>query len=185
MLVPESMRTERLVLRPLREEDLGDLMRFFGHKECCAFLAPGIVYQVLVQGHMPHILAQWITSYHVEEDASSMVGVTERGHDPLAGFVGLEKRAIDDSPRLVYCIMREQWGKGYATEAAGRMLRFVLEQTAWARVEALVDPRNQASVRVAEKLGMRYERMVHDAEFPDDQRLYAIDREGRPGADKD
>jgi len=185
MLVPAYMRTERLELRRLREEDLDALTQFFHNSECTKFLAPGFVYQVLVQGHLDHILAQWITSYHIEDDWSSMVAVTLQDKDTPLGFVGIEKRAIDDFPRLVYCLMKANWGKGYATEAAGRMLKFVLEGTTWARVEALVDPRNKASVKVAENLGMRFERMVHDSEFPDDQMLYAIKRASPPGADKD
>ena len=176
MLFPDPIETDRLVLRQLKEEDLAGFMRFFDDEESHRYLAPGVVYQVKVRGLMPQILAQWITVYYIDDDVNTMVAVSEKGRDALAGFVGFEKRKIDAYPRLVYCIQRDYWGKGYATEASKKVLAHFFKSTNWKRVEALVDPQNIASVRVAEKVGMMYEKMVRDPEFLDEQRLYAVSR---------
>ena len=45
------------------------------------------------------------------------------------------------------------WGNGYATEAAQRILRFAFEDSLLEEVVAVIDPRNQSSRRVLEKIG--------------------------------
>ena len=47
----------------------------------------------------------------------------------------------------------DSWGHGYATEAAGALLRWAFETMDLNRVQAEVDTRNAASARVLEKLG--------------------------------
>ena len=49
------------------------------------------------------------------------------------------------------------WGQGYVTEAAQALLTFAFEQLSLHRIFVDIDPRNTASLRVAEKLGMRRE----------------------------
>ncbi len=49
------------------------------------------------------------------------------------------------------------WGQGYVTEAARALLAFAFEQLSLHRIFVDIDPRNTASLRVAEKLGMRRE----------------------------
>ncbi len=50
----------------------------------------------------------------------------------------------------------EHWGKGLATEAGHAMLRFAFDRLRVPEVYALADPQNQASLRVMQRLGMRY-----------------------------
>jgi RimJ/RimL family protein N-acetyltransferase len=57
------------------------------------------------------------------------------------------------SAALGYCFQREAWGHGYATEAAGAVLRWAFETLELNRVQAETDTRNIASARVLEKLG--------------------------------
>ena len=52
-------------------------------------------------------------------------------------------------------IRPEEWGKGYATEAAAGMLEFAFEELELPLVYAGCAPDNHASRRVMEKLGMR------------------------------
>ncbi|MHC4959924.1 MAG: GNAT family N-acetyltransferase [Planctomycetota bacterium] len=65
---------------------------------------------------------------------------------------------------IVYVIAPAFWGRGYATEAA----QSVLQHVALPRVTALIHSENAASIRVAQKLGMRHER---DIERPDGRRM--------------
>lgn len=50
----------------------------------------------------------------------------------------------------------EHWGKGFATEAGHAMLRFAFDRLRVPEVYAVADPENYASVRVMQRLGMRY-----------------------------
>ncbi len=65
--------------------------------------------------------------------------------------------------------------QGYATEAARAVLDFVRRETKEPRIIALIDHENSASIRVAENIGLRYER---DIDFYQEVRLrlYALSR---------
>src|SRR5258705_2267990 len=52
-------------------------------------------------------------------------------------------------------LMRQHWGQGFATEAARAVLAHALRVLRIDPVVAIVDPRNLASIRVAEKIGLR------------------------------
>ena len=58
-----------------------------------------------------------------------------------------------------YMLKRSAWGKGYATEATKRLLKFAFEETPLEEVVATTDPENTASKRVLEKCGLSYEGM--------------------------
>ncbi len=57
------------------------------------------------------------------------------------------------SAALTYCLHEAAWGHGYATEAAGALLRWAFDTLDLNRVQAEADTRNAASARVLEKLG--------------------------------
>ena len=58
-----------------------------------------------------------------------------------------------------YMFKKSAWGKGYASEAAGRLLRFAFEDTPLQEVVAVTDPENTNSQRVLRKIGLRNEGM--------------------------
>lgn len=63
-----------------------------------------------------------------------------------------------------YLVHPEFWRRGYALEATRELLRHAFVDRGYARVTAQIDVRNQASINLAEKLGMRREAtfMEHD-----------------------
>jgi ribosomal-protein-alanine N-acetyltransferase len=56
-----------------------------------------------------------------------------------------------------YMLAKEYWGRGLATEAAKAILHYGFEQVGLARLICVVNPGNQASSRVALKIGMTLE----------------------------
>ena len=58
---------------------------------------------------------------------------------------------------LGYCYRPDAWGRGYATEAAGTLVRFGFDVLMLHRIWAGCDPGNEASIRVLEKAGMTME----------------------------
>lgn len=64
---------------------------------------------------------------------------------PLSGTCEIE---------IGYHMLREQWGHGYASEAAHRLLQHAFDTLALKRVCAVVLPRNRRSLRVVEKINM-------------------------------
>ena len=65
----------------------------------------------------------------------------------------IEAKVVD----LGYMLSAEQWGKGYATEIASALVEAAFLQLRADRVISTVDVNNSASIRVLEKIGMRWE----------------------------
>jgi RimJ/RimL family protein N-acetyltransferase len=80
-----------------------------------------------------------------------------------AGICGLLKRDVFDAADLGYALAPEFWSKGYASEAAAAVLAFARETLGLTRVLAITKGDNAASIRLLDKLGFRFERMVRMA----------------------
>jgi RimJ/RimL family protein N-acetyltransferase len=78
-----------------------------------------------------------------------------RDSGQLLGSVG----GIEEGHRMTfgYCLARDAWGRGFATEAATVFVKFVLENPAIWRIQAFCDVENGASARVLEKAGLTLE----------------------------
>ena len=79
--------------------------------------------------------------------------VFARDDESLIGFAGF-LRLAEDVPNLIYGIHPDFCGKGYATEAAAKVLSYAFENLALPLVQADVDEPNVLSIRVLEKLAM-------------------------------
>ena len=77
-----------------------------------------------------------------------------------------------------YCLNSHHWGKGYATEIAGKLIAYGFEALAMHRITAACDPRNTASWRVMEHNAMTLEgRLREDKQLRGEWRdsyLYSI-----------
>ena len=103
--------------------------------------------------------------------------VVERQSRQVLGYCGLFLFPELDGQAEVeigYRLIRSAWGKGYATEAAGAVRDFAFNTLSLMRLIAIIDPSNIASIRVAEKIGMAYEKdvMLEGYTYPD--RIYEI-----------
>jgi len=75
----------------------------------------------------------------------------------MIGYVGAFFRETWPEIEIGWGTFRAHWGRGYATEAVSEVLRWVFEVRKEKRAIALIDAANKRSLRVAEKLGMKYE----------------------------
>jgi RimJ/RimL family protein N-acetyltransferase len=91
------------------------------------------------------------------------------------GMCGLLRRDILPDVDVGYAYLPEYWGQGLASEAAAAVLRHGARKFALSRVIGVVSEGNLASIRVLEKLGLRFER--HYPMYPGEPevRLYSID----------
>lgn len=85
------------------------------------------------------------------------------------GLCGLVKRATLDDVDLGYALLPEFWGKGYAVEAGAAVLADAGARLGLRRVVAITDPLNEGSIRVLERLGFLFEKIVQLS--PDDIEL--------------
>jgi RimJ/RimL family protein N-acetyltransferase len=92
----------------------------------------------------------------------------------LIGFTGL--KYLDDMMEtdIGYRFLPDVWGKGYATESAAAIMDNQPAEFGLTRIIGLVEPENSGSARVLSKLGLQYERRIHEA-VHGELDLYAID----------
>src|SRR4051812_15978508 len=91
---------------------------------------------------------------HQQRHGYSFWAVIERSSGRLIGDSGLYCTPAGEV-ELGYTLGAAWWGRGYATEAAGRWLSAAFRDLGIAEVVALAEPANVASVHVLRKLGMR------------------------------
>jgi RimJ/RimL family protein N-acetyltransferase len=91
------------------------------------------------------------------------------------GMCGLIKRDALDDVDVGYAFLPRYGSKGYAIESVLAVLEFAKNSVHLQRVVAIVDPNNQGSIRVLEKAGFRFEKMVRLSADDIELRLYAIE----------
>mgnify|MGYP003694041961 CR=1 FL=1 len=84
--------------------------------------------------------------------------VCPSGSDTLIGFCGAKFMEDTTEVELLYGLAPAYWKQGLATEAAHAMLRFGFEELNFARMYAITDAPNSASMAVMQRLGMRFEK---------------------------
>ncbi|UFN51479.1 bifunctional GNAT family N-acetyltransferase/(deoxy)nucleoside triphosphate pyrophosphohydrolase [Roseomonas sp. OT10] len=147
------LRTERLLLRPLRAGDAAELHRLVNDWEVARMLArvPFPYPRELADDWIAATRAQLVagTAWHlavIEESA---------GIERLVGCVALT-RPEGTAPReasLGYWIGRRHWGRGLAAEAAGRLARWALANLDLDQIHASALAENERSAAVLRRLG--------------------------------
>ena len=77
---------------------------------------------------------------------------------------------------LGYRLARRYWGQGYASEAVKATVDYGFDVLGLERIVATIDPGNTASLRVAEKTGMVYEKDVMYPGYTHPDRVYVIEK---------
>lgn len=167
------METDRLIARRLGLGDLDDLAALCGDPDVVRFMDDG---QPLSRDRTREWIEVSLANYR--ERGWGCFAVAVKPQDGMIGFAGFarppERPGIVE---LIYAFGTDHWGRGYATEIAGAMAAFGLERCGLNRIEATVDPANEASQRVLKKIGMVYEgRRADDEGTLIDH--YAIERVG-------
>jgi RimJ/RimL family protein N-acetyltransferase len=100
---------------------------------------------------------------------------SRRADGAFVGMCGLLKRDVLPDVDVGYAFLPGHWGQGYAFEAASATVELGARKFGLARVIGVVSDHNAASIRVLEKLGMRFERMHQMHPGEPEVRLYAVD----------
>ncbi len=142
--------------------ELGDLdayTRLFADPEVVRFIADGTTADAAET-------AEWLTRsmHRNDHEGFDRRSVVLADDGSLIGWCGIAVWDIEGAieRELGYVLARERWGRGYATEAATAMRDHARSVPGETRLISLIHRDNEASKRVARKLGMTYER---DAEF--------------------
>jgi len=154
----KTIETERLILRPITENDAEAMFEY-------------------CQNENVGSNAGWKPHESIEEtreimklvflDKENVFGIELKETGQLLGSIGLisdPKRQNDQTRMLGYAIGENYWNKGYATEAVQALVRFGFEKLGLHLISAYCYPFNERSKHILKKCGFEYEGKLHLAE---------------------
>jgi RimJ/RimL family protein N-acetyltransferase len=120
-----------------------------------------------------YILDRLVASYEKFGFGMYLVVIKETGAP--AGLCGLVKRDGLDDVDIGYALLPEYWSDGFATESALAVKEYARSSIGLKRIVGITAPDNQGSIRVLEKIGLKFEKMVKLSEDDIELKLFAID----------
>ena len=148
-----TLETERLVLRAFRPGDYEAHASMLADPLVTRYLGDG---KPLDRHDAWRVLATIIG--HWELRGYGLWALTRRGDDRMIGRVGFMNPEGWPGFEVGWTLARAAWGNGYATEAARRALEYAFDVLGEEKVISVIHPENAASIRVAEKIGERFDR---------------------------
>ena len=155
------LETPRLVLRELTVDDLDFVAEMLAHPEVMHFWPRPCTRDEA---------ADWIRRHqqrYARDGFGYWLALDKPTGRPI-GQAGLLTQELDGVMEIGigYMLHRPLWGQGYATEAAAACRDHAFAKLGKLRVTATVRPENLPSRRVAERIGLRFERMTTWAGLP-------------------
>ena len=149
-----ELTTARLVLRDVRKDDWKAVHEYGTDLEVVQYMPWG----PNTENDTKEFLQRAVASSREEPRTKFELAVTLAESGRLIGGAGIRvSQPSDRGADMGYCLHRDFWGQGYATEAAASILGFGFGTLGLHRIFAACDVENVASARVLEKVGMRRE----------------------------
>ena len=164
------LETARLTLRPFREVDVDLLAKLMANPDFMRFsLGPKTCEQSAA-------FLKNVIDWH-RAGSPSLFAVVIRSDGVLVGYCGFLHQDVDGEKEIEigYRLHPDYWNRGIATEAAREVRDHAFGDLKLPRVISLIHPDNVASRRVAEKIGMLFERQTVFKGFP--TLVFALRRE--------
>ena len=155
------LETERLLLRHQVIEDLDDLWALYCDPEITKYIPDAPRSREEAQEEL-----EWHMHGHPKHPELGLWATIHKETGKFIGRCGLLPWTIDDvnEVEVAYTIARNYWGQGLGSEAAQAILKYGFEKLHLSRMVCLIDPENKASQKVAEKMGMAWEKTVNGYE---------------------
>lgn len=141
-----TLETDRLLLRPFREDDLDDYAAFASDSEVMRYVG-GPLNRLDAWRQIAMILGHWqLRGY-------GLLAVERKDTGAFVGRIGFINPEGWPGFELGWLLCKEHWGNGFATEGALAAMNYAFETLDQPHVISLIHPANVRSVRVAERLG--------------------------------
>jgi len=153
-----ALHTRRLLLRPLQPGDVDALFAIFSNPEVMRYWStPPWASPEPGREMVARDLAAGPDADHLR------LGLVRRDDDTLIGTCTLfDHFRQSRRAEMGYALARTAWGQGYMHEALSALLAHGFEAWNLNRVEADIDPRNEASARALERLGFQREGFLRE-----------------------
>jgi RimJ/RimL family protein N-acetyltransferase len=149
-----EIKTERLFLRPFREED-AEAASFNSCQPIVAAQMSDMVYDTIEKA------ADWIkqthTWFNIEDRICQILAIERIEDNKVLGLVGIAyKDNLNGKVEVLYSMTDKEQNKGYATEAMRALIDWAFFNCNIDCLVAIIKPTNPASRRVIEKLGFKW-----------------------------
>jgi len=150
------LETDRLVLRRMSTDDAEFELRLLNEPSFLRFIGDRGVRTL--EDARAYILKGPVDMY---ERLGFGLYITElKGEGVPIGICGLVKRDFLEDVDIGFAFLPGFWGQGYASEAASAVMEYAKGTLGLKRLVAITNPDNQSSIRLLEKLGFRFDRMI-------------------------
>jgi RimJ/RimL family protein N-acetyltransferase len=156
MAISIIRETPRLILRHFIPDDLKDLTPILADPEVMRYSLSG----VKTQSQAKEFIDWMITLY--SKNNFGLYALIHQKDRRLIGYCGLLEWNFEGIKKVEigYRLARAYWGEGLATEAALAVRDYARNELNIDKLICLIEPENIRSIRVAEKLGMNYEKAI-------------------------
>jgi [ribosomal protein S5]-alanine N-acetyltransferase len=153
-----TIDTQRLRLRPLRMDDAKDFFEVWSDNEAMRYFSFQPMHSI---AQAEERIASKLQFSADRRDLICVVELQSTGEviGDCALFNGV---AHSQRAEIGFCLKRKHWGKGYMAEATEALIGHGFEQVGLRRLEADVDPRNQSSINLLERLGFKREGFLRE-----------------------
>ncbi len=161
-----TIETERLLMRKWDvEKDLDDAFSFYGDAETMRFIPGGVKDREQTRASLQRMFDR------DKEDGFGIWPVVHKADARVIGVCGvfyIPEHGTD--VEIAWLFNKAYHGHGYATEAARAVIEFSFAELQLPVLYALIHQDNTPSIRVADRLGMEFHRMMYA--YDRDLRLY-------------
>lgn len=163
------LETQRLILRQLTEADAEFIYELLNEPSWIQYIGDRHIHTL--EDARAYIRNGPAASYKKNGFGLYLIALKET-QEPI-GMCGLIRREGLDDVDIGYALLPRFWSKGYAVEAAQAVKEYARDVIGLKRLVAIVDPTNEPSIRVLERVGLRYEKMVRLSEDDIDLKLFS------------
>jgi len=171
LLTVNVLETERLSLRQLKAEDAAFILELLNDPSFLTNIGDRGVRTL--EDAAQYILKGPVDSY--ERHGYGFWLVELKSERVPIGICGLVRRDVLPGTDIGYAFLPRYWSRGYAYESAAAVLNYARDVIGLKSLLAIVNTDNAGSIKVLEKLGLKYERMVRLTPDAPEIALYAAD----------
>ena len=157
------LESRRLILRHQEPEDLDALYALYCDPEVIKYIpdAPQSYHDTREE-------LEWYLQGYPKSPQLGLWATIYKETGKYIGLFGLLPVTMDeqDEVELAFIIHRDFWGQGLGTEGAQAILEYGFEKLGLSRLICLMDKDNMAAIRVAEKIGLSFEKKGKDNTGP-------------------
>lgn len=164
-----NLSTDRLNIRWLTTDDAPFILRILNEPSFIHFIGDKGVRDL--EGARQYILNGPIASY--QQHGFGLYLVTRKADGLSLGICGLLRRDSLSHVDIGFAFLPEFWNKGYAFESASAVMDYGKDVLKLTRIIAITNKDNDASAKLLEKLGLRFDRLIKLSSEQDETRLFS------------